>query len=110
MTPHSGLCYNLTHSLSVHIADDRLQAGTLNSHSERSGVNVGGLQLPLPVDDDDYLVPLPQPPSGTLIKPRGNPYMDLICDSAPPCQYQQGTVKSCNGQQRSYFLTGMMTC
>ncbi len=102
-------------------------SGGTSSSGGRRRVNVAGLRLDLPVDDEDYLVPSPQSPPNLLQpgsgqpNPLGNnnnigsgstaPYMDLL--SADPVT---STAKGSHQQPQQtmfpypppqgYFLTG----
>ena len=64
-------------------------AGMATAVARRNQVNIKGLRVDLPLDDEDYLVPSPQSPqqqlptANTPTNNNCNAYMDLIADPGP---------------------------
>lgn len=50
---------------------------------------VGGMRLDLPVDEDDYLMPSPQPSGLATVGPSHQHYMDLMADTSGESEYSR---------------------
>lgn len=81
-------CYLKKSRLNVHlpsadadVGDDECFNGHGSPPSAPSYGWVGDLRLDLPVDEDDYLMPSPQPSGLATVGPSHQHYMDLMADN-----------------------------
>jgi len=81
------------------------QINTMRDNPRRNQVNIKGLRVDLPLDDEDYLVPSPQSPqqqlpaANTPTNNNCNAYMDLIADPGPALN-SASSVKIVAGDHR----------